>query len=76
MDVVILVFINTYPGLRVSLFLESTLRTSETNLRASNTGRRFNNAVSLGSLNQDFIGIALSKNKLKKLCFYLNIKLK
>lgn len=50
----------TYTCLWASLFLERIERTSETNLSASSTGSRFNRAVSLGSLNQDFIGIALS----------------
>ena len=40
-------------------------RTSETNLSASNIGRRFNNAVSDGSANQDLIGMALSADKIK-----------
>lgn len=35
-------------------------RTSETNLRASSIGKRFNNAVSDGSANHDLIGMALS----------------
>ena len=39
-------------------------RTSETNLRASNTGRRLSKAVSDGSANQDLIGMALSANKM------------
>ena len=34
--------------------------TSETNLRASSIGRRLSNAVSEGSANHDFIGMALS----------------
>ena len=32
------------------------------NLRASRTGKRLSRAVSLGSLNQDLIGIALSEH--------------
>ena len=35
--------------------------TSETNLRASSIGRRLSNAVSEGSANHDFIGMALSE---------------
>ena len=34
-----------------------------TNLSASNTGNKLSSAVSLGSLNQLLIGMALSKNK-------------
>ena len=46
-----------------SRFLDRTDLTSETNLRASNTGSRLSSAVSDGSLNQDLIGIALSEKK-------------
>ena len=41
-------------------FLLSTERTSLVNLRASKRGSKSNSAVSCGSENQDFIGIALS----------------
>ncbi len=41
-------------------FLLSTERTSLVKRRASRTGSRFSRAVSLGSQNQDLIGIALS----------------
>ena len=37
--------------------------TSEVKRRASKTGKIFNRAVSDGSANQDFIGIALPKYK-------------
>lgn len=50
----------TFQCLWASLFLLRMERTSETNLRASRTGKRFRRAVSLGSLNHDLIGIALS----------------
>lgn len=37
--------------------------TSETNLRASSIGRRLSKAVSEGSANHDFIGMALSEKE-------------
>jgi hypothetical protein len=50
-------------------FLLNTDLTSWTNLRASNIGRRLSNAVSVGSENHDFIGIALSATE-EKIWFY------
>ena len=51
----------TYHCLCASLFLLRMDLTSDTNLRASKTGKRLSKAVSEGSLNQDLIGIALSE---------------
>lgn len=51
----------TYHCLCASLFLLRMDLTSETNLSASNTGKRLSRAVSDGSLNQDLMGIALSR---------------
>jgi hypothetical protein len=47
-------------------FLPSTERTSPQNLKESKNGNKLSKAVSVGSENQDLIGIALSKNKLPK----------
>jgi len=44
-------------------FRLKTLRTSWVKRSASNTGKRFSSAVSIGSLNHDLMGIALSNNK-------------
>ena len=55
-----------YHSLCASRFRDKTDRTSDTNLRASNTGNRLSNAVSVGSLNHDLMGIALSEKKVKK----------
>lgn len=52
---------NTHQWRCASVFRDKTDLTSETNLRASRTGSRLSRAVSLGSLNHDFIGIALSR---------------
>ena len=54
-----------YHSLCASRFRDKTDRTSDTNLRASNTGNRLSNAVSVGSLNHDLMGIALSEKKVK-----------
>ena len=54
-----------YHSLCASRFRDKTDRTSDTNLRASNTGNRLSNAVSVGSLNHDLMGIALSEKKSK-----------
>ena len=60
-----------YHSLCASRFRDKTDRTSDTNLRASNTGNRLSNAVSVGSLNHDLMGIALSE-KIKNKIIILN----
>ena len=61
-------YVINYHSLCASRFRDKTDRTSDTNLRASNTGNRLSNAVSVGSLNHDLMGIALSeKKKFKKM---------
>ena len=53
----------SYQFLWASRFLDRTDLTSVTNRRASNTGNKLSSAVSLGSLNQLLIGMALSKKQ-------------
>jgi hypothetical protein len=60
-----------YHCLWICRFLLRTLRTSCVNLKASKTGSKFKSAVSVGSLNQDRIGIALSaKSSCLKMCIW------
>lgn len=47
-------------------FLDNTDLTSAVKRNASNTGSKFSNAMSVGSENHDFIGIALSEKKIMK----------
>ena len=57
----ITVLFENYHNLCASRFRDSTDLTSDTNLRASKTGNKLSRAVSVGSLNHDLIGIALSE---------------
>ena len=75
--IIINYYVINYHSLCASRFRDKTDRTSDTNLRASNTGNRLSNAVSVGSLNHDLMGIALSEKKRKirfknvKMCGFL-----
>lgn len=55
-------------------FLLRIERTSEQNRRASKNGKIFSKQVSVGSLNQDLIGIALSKFEIEDKCYDLTHK--